>query len=83
MRKITVNTTVHNEVCEERRSLEFDNVRSASVFMDTDEVVWTSNDRFTSWSMGLGTLVIHDITEKQMLALVKSITTELDKPKGE
>ena len=83
MRKITVNTTVQNEVCEERRSLEFDNVRSASVFMDTDEVVWTSNDRFTSWSMGLGTLVIHDITEEQMLALVKSITTELDKPKGE
>ena len=83
MRKITVNTTVENEVCEERRSLEFDNVRSASVFMDTNEIVWTSNDRLTSWSMGLGTLVIHDLTDEQMLDILKSITTELEKPKGE
>ena len=79
MRKLTVNTTVTNEVCDERRTLTFDNTNlAASVFMDDKELVWASNARGL-WTLGLGKLMVHDITDKQMISLVNSITNETEK----
>ena len=79
MRKITVNTTVTNEVCDERRTLTFDNTNlAASVFMDDKELVSASNARGL-WTVGLGKLMVHDITDKQMISLVDSITNETNK----
>ena len=79
MRKLTVNTTVTNEVCDERRTLTFDNTNlAASVFMDDKALVWASNARGL-WTLGLGKLMVHDITDKQMISLVNSITNETEK----
>ena len=79
MRKLTVNTTVTNEVCDERRTLTFDNTNlAASVFMDDKELVWASNARGL-WTVGLGKLMVQDITDKQMISLVDSITNETNK----
>lgn len=79
MRKLTVNTTVTNEVCDERRTLTFDNTNlAASAFMDDKELVWASNARGL-WTVGLGKLMVHDITDKQMISLVDSITNETNK----
>ena len=79
MRKLTVNTTVTNEVCDERRTLTFDNTNlAASVFMDDKELVWESNARGLL-TVGLGKLMVHDITDKQMISLVNSITNETEK----
>jgi hypothetical protein len=83
MRKITVNTTVENDTCDERREFEFKTGRlSASIYLNPDKesAVWANHyESDNTWSISLGNVMISDIGTKDMLRLIKSIQEETEK----
>ena len=80
MRKITVNTTVNNDVCEESREYTFKNERTlnATIYLDPKKrsSTWASSFSDNTWSIAIGNVHIHDISDKEMVRLLEKINIE-------
>ena len=80
MRKITVNTTVNNDVCEESREYTFNNKRTlnATIYLHPDKQssIWASSFSDNTWSIAIGNVHIHDISDNEMIRLLEKINIE-------
>jgi hypothetical protein len=80
MRKITVNTTVNNDVCEESREYTFKNERvlTATAFLNPEKqsVIWANSFSDGTWSIAIGNVHIHDISDAEMIRLLEKINIE-------
>tara|TARA_B100000508_G_scaffold94077_1_gene73495 strand:- start:438 stop:719 length:282 start_codon:yes stop_codon:yes gene_type:complete len=83
MRKITVNTTVENDVCEESREYTFKNARyiGANIYLHPDKqgAIWAHSFSDGTWSISVHNVQIHDISDAEMVRLLEKINSESTK----
>jgi hypothetical protein len=80
MRKITVNTTVDNDVCEESREYTFKDARyigaTIHLYPEKQGAMWANSFSDGTWSLSIHNVQIHDISDSEMIRLLEKINAE-------